>query len=158
MNPVVHFEMPYDDRDRMASFYRSVFGWKTKMFDEKMGDYVLATTGESAADGTPSKPGRINGGFYPRKPDWPEQHPSVVIAVDDLVKAMDKVTRAGGRVLGEPMDIPGIGAYVSFMDTEGNRISMLQPLPMAKPKAKPKKRTAAKRKPSAPSGKRKAAK
>jgi len=32
-------------------------------------------------------------------------------------------------VLGEPMQIPGVGQYVSFMDTEGNRVSMLQPLP-----------------------------
>jgi hypothetical protein len=52
--------------------------------------------------------------------------------VDDLVKAMDKVTQAGGKVLGEPMDIPGVGGYVSFVDSEGNRVSMLQPLPMAK--------------------------
>jgi predicted enzyme related to lactoylglutathione lyase len=29
------------------------------------------------------------------------------------------------------MDIPGVGAYVSFEDTEGNRASMLQPLAMA---------------------------
>ncbi|TMH31553.1 MAG: VOC family protein, partial [Betaproteobacteria bacterium] len=36
---------------------------------------------------------------------------------------------AGGTVLGEPMNIPGVGAYVSFTDTEGNRVSMLQPLP-----------------------------
>jgi hypothetical protein len=42
---------------------------------------------------------------------------------------MDKVRRAGGNVLGEPMDIPGVGKYVSFMDPEGNRVSMLQPLP-----------------------------
>jgi predicted enzyme related to lactoylglutathione lyase len=27
------------------------------------------------------------------------------------------------------MQIPGIGDYVSFIDTEGNRVSMLQPLP-----------------------------
>jgi predicted enzyme related to lactoylglutathione lyase len=26
------------------------------------------------------------------------------------------------------MDIPGVGRYVSFLDTEGNRVSMLQPL------------------------------
>jgi predicted enzyme related to lactoylglutathione lyase len=25
------------------------------------------------------------------------------------------------------MDIPGIGSYVSFVDTEGNRVSMLKP-------------------------------
>jgi len=30
-------------------------------------------------------------------------------------------------VLGEPMEIPGVGQYVSFMDTEGNRVSLLQP-------------------------------
>ena len=34
-----------------------------------------------------------------------------------------------GEVLGEAMSIPGVGQYVSFMDTEGNRVSMLQPLP-----------------------------
>jgi predicted enzyme related to lactoylglutathione lyase len=43
---------------------------------------------------------------------------------------MDKVVAAGGKLLGEPMDIPGIGRYVSFHDTEGNRVSMLQPVPM----------------------------
>jgi hypothetical protein len=26
------------------------------------------------------------------------------------------------------MEIPGVGKYVSFFDTEGNRVSMLQPL------------------------------
>ena len=28
MNPVVHFEMPYEDRMRMAQFYESAFGWR----------------------------------------------------------------------------------------------------------------------------------
>jgi predicted enzyme related to lactoylglutathione lyase len=31
-------------------------------------------------------------------------------------------------VLGAPMEIPGVGHYVSFTDTEGNRVSMLQPI------------------------------
>ena len=39
------------------------------------------------------------------------------------------VKAAGGKVLGEPMEIPGVGKYVSFIDTEGNRVSMLQPIP-----------------------------
>jgi uncharacterized protein len=144
MNPVVHFEMPYDDPGRMGKFYKDAFGWKTKALGEKMGNYVTAATSESAPGGAPTKPGRINGGFYQRKPEWPEQHPSVVIAVDDIEKSIAKVTSAGGRVLGEPMDIPGIGAYVSFMDTEGNRVSMLQPSPdMAKEKKKPAAKKAA---------------
>jgi uncharacterized protein len=128
MNPVVHFEMPYDDRERMAKFYQSAFGWQTQMLGEEMGNYVLATTTET--DGSrPKEPGAINGGFFPKRPDWPAQHPSVVIGVDDIAAAMKKVAGAGGEVLGEPLEIPGVGQYVSFFDTERNRVSMLQPLP-----------------------------
>jgi predicted enzyme related to lactoylglutathione lyase len=128
MNPVVHFEMPYDDRERMAKFYQEAFGWQTRMLGDEMGNYVLATTTET--DGSrPKEPGAINGGFFPKRPDWPAQHPSVVIAVDDIQSAMKKVADAGGKVLGKPMEIPGVGQYVAFVDTEGNRVSMLQPLP-----------------------------
>jgi predicted enzyme related to lactoylglutathione lyase len=128
MNPVVHFEMPYDDRKRMAQFYESAFGWQTQLLDEDMGNYVLATTTETDEQG-PKQPGAINGGFFPKKPDWPAQHPSIVIAVEDIKDAVRRVTDAGGKVLGEPMEIPGVGHYVSFTDTEGNRVSMLQPIP-----------------------------
>ena len=128
MNPVVHFEMPYEDASRMAGFYTKAFGWKTQALGEQMGNYVLATTTE-VGDNGPKNPGAINGGFFEKKADWPAQYPSVVIAVDNIGDAMSKVSRAGGKVLGEPMEIPGVGSYVSFMDTEGNRVSMLQPLP-----------------------------
>ena len=67
MNPVVHFEMPYDDRERMAKFYQSAFGWQTQMLGEEMGNYVLATTTETDESG-PTKPGAINGGFFPKGP------------------------------------------------------------------------------------------
>jgi predicted enzyme related to lactoylglutathione lyase len=53
----------------------------------------------------------------------------VVIAVDDIRAAMNQVKGAGGTVLGEPMEIPGIGHYVSFIDTEQNRVSLMQPSP-----------------------------
>jgi len=128
MNPVIHFEMPYDDRERVATFYRTVFGWELQMLGEEMGNYVLATT---AKPGGPPRPdaayGAIGGGFFPRNPEWPAQHPSVVIGVDDIRAHMKKVNAAGGEVLGEPMAIPGVGDYVSFFDTEKNRVSMLQP-------------------------------
>jgi predicted enzyme related to lactoylglutathione lyase len=127
MNPVVHFEMPYDDRERMAKFYQKAFGWQTQMLGEEMGNYVLATTTERNESG-PIKPEAINGGFFQRNPDWPAQHPSVVVSVDDIEIAVRRVTEAGGKVLGEPVDIPDVGRYVSFFDTEGNRVSMLEPV------------------------------
>lgn len=129
MNPVVHFEMPYEDRDRMAKFYATAFGWQTQVFGEDMNNYVLATTTENDQSGRPKQPGTINGGFYPKRADWPAQYPSIVIAVDDIKESVRKVANEGGKVLGEPMEIPGVGQYVSFFDTEGNRVTMLQPLP-----------------------------
>jgi hypothetical protein len=131
MDPVVHFEFPYDDRERIAKFYRDVFGWELKMLGEDMGNYVVATTAKPGQRvGHDAAYGAIGGGFYKRNNDWPAQYPSVVIAVRDIRAAMKKVNEAGGETLGEPMTIPGIGDYVSFFDTEKNRVSMLQPLPM----------------------------
>ena len=126
MNPVVHFEMPAENRQRMADFYSKTFGWKTQMLGKDMGNYVIATTTESDEKG-PKKPGAINGGFFTKSDDMPAQYPSVVVAVDDINDSMKKVMKAGGKVLGDPMEIPGVGQYVSFFDTEGNRVSMLQP-------------------------------
>jgi len=126
MNPVVHFEMPYDDSERLAKFYSQAFGWQMQKMGSEMGDYVTAATTETDEKRMVKTPGTINGGFFPKKPDMPSE-PSVVIAVKDIKEAMKKVNEAGGKVLGEPMEIPGVGQYVSFNDTEGNRVSILQP-------------------------------
>jgi predicted enzyme related to lactoylglutathione lyase len=127
MNPVVHFEMPYQNKNRMAGFYTKAFGWKPKMLGPEMGEYVVVTTGETDDKGRPKQPGVINGGFYKRPDDPLGQHPSVVIAVTDIGDALKKIKEAGGKVLGEPMDIPDVGLYAGFVDTEGNRVSVLQP-------------------------------
>jgi predicted enzyme related to lactoylglutathione lyase len=119
--------MPAEDRNRMAGFYAKAFGWKTNMMGDDMGNYTLVTTTESDENGRPKKPGAINGGFYPKNSEGPAQYPSLVVAVDDINDAMNKITEAGGKVLGEPMEIPGYGMYVSFYDTEGNRVSIMAP-------------------------------
>jgi hypothetical protein len=131
MSPVVHFEMPYGDRERMAKFYQSAFGWQTKMLGEEFGNYVLAQTTETDENQMVKTPGNINGGFFPKAHDPKERYsPRIVIAVEDIEKAIEKVKEAGGKVEDEPMDIPGIGKYVFFTDTEGNNVSMLQPSKM----------------------------
>lgn len=131
MNPVVHFELPCDDRDRVARFFEQAFDWKIQKLGPEMGNYMLATTAEqdTRPDGFR---GAINGGFFLRDPNMPAQLPGIVIAVPDIRESMKRVTEAGGQVLGEPMDIPGVGPYVAFLDTEGNRSSMLQPLPLGR--------------------------
>lgn len=137
MNPVVHFEMGYFDRERMKKFYQTAFAWQLQQMGAEMGNYVLAHTTEMDENGMVKTPGAINGGFY-EKTDNPLSHaPSVVIAVQDIHKSMEAVKAAGGKILGamdekgapsmEPMMIPGVGLWISIEDTEGNRVSILQP-------------------------------
>ena len=137
MNPVVHFEMGYDDQGRVIKFYETVFGWKTQALGPDMGNYVVAQTTETDENRMVQTKGAINGGFY-KKTDSPQsQAPSFVISVADILAAMKAVEEAGGKILGgmnekgehtmEPSMIPGIGLWISAKDTEGNRFSILQP-------------------------------
>ena len=126
-DPVVHFEMPYQNARRLMDFYTRAFGWKMQKTGEDFGFYVLATTTEVDENQMHKRTGAINGGFNPHKPGDPPEYPSVVIAVDDIKESATKVNAAGGNTIGEPMDIPGIGLYLPFTDSEGNKLSMLQP-------------------------------
>lgn len=130
MDSVVHFEMPYEDKNRAAEFYAKTFGWKANMLGAEMGEYVVMHTAETDENNMLTKPGAINGGFFKRSK--PEQGASVVIAVKDIHEAMKKVTEAGGTVLGGsqgqgiPDEIPGVGLYAAIIDTEGNRVGLMQ--------------------------------
>jgi len=126
-NPVVHFEMPYEDPKRMTDFYANTFGWESNQMGPEMGNYVVAMSGESDKNG-PLKPGYINGGFWNKKDNPSYPYPSFVISVDDIEVAMKKISDNGGKLIGEPTDIPGVGKFISFTDTEGNRCSILQPI------------------------------
>jgi hypothetical protein len=136
LNPVVHFEMGYKDRERMVKFYETALGWKTQQMGAEMGNYVVAQTAETDEDGMVQTKGAINGGFY-KKTDSPQsQAPSVVVSVQDIQAAIKAIKDAGGKILGgmnqkgehtmEPQMIPGVGLWISAMDTEGNRFSILQ--------------------------------
>ncbi|MNQ20082.1 Glyoxalase-like domain protein [compost metagenome] len=137
MNPVVHFEMGYEDKERIIAFYETVFGWKTQKMGPEMGNYVVAHTTETDEDGMVQTKGAINGGFYQKTDDPLSQAPSVVVSVEDMTQAIQAITDAGGTILGsmdehgertlQPQMIPGVGLWISVMDTEGNRLSVLQP-------------------------------
>jgi predicted enzyme related to lactoylglutathione lyase len=120
MNPVVHFEMPFDDRARLARFYEQAFGWQMQPLAKAMGDYVLATTTPSDSDGRPTGNGAINGGFFPKKPDFPAQVPSVVISVDDIRAAHGQGEGCRRRGARRADGDSSVGQYVSFMDSERN--------------------------------------
>lgn len=98
--------MPYEDKDRIAEFYSKAFGWKMQKLGEEMGNYVTAQTTETDNNNMVKTPGAINGGFFPKKIDWPAQYPSVVIAVDDVQSAMKKLRILEEKCLGNQWKFP----------------------------------------------------
>jgi len=117
MSRVIHFEIPTDNPDRAAEFYRSAFGWQIQKWPGPQ-DYWLASTGPEGEPG-------INGGLL-RRP-----HPGAVTCNTIGVKSMDeslaKIAKSGGKVVVPKMAVPGIGHLAYCSDTEGNIFGVMQP-------------------------------
>src|SRR5205809_7706445 len=106
-NRIVHFEIEAADRDRAKNFYAQAFGWQMQQMGADMGDYVVVITGD------PKEPGGINGGLYGPQPGQSKELNafSCVVGVDNIDQAMQSVKSAGGELMGDKMDIPGIGTF-----------------------------------------------
>lgn len=126
-NPVVHFEMPAKDRQRVSDFYTKAFGWEIQQTGPEMGNYLVAHTTETDENNMVKTPGTINGGFFGFKEEPGFDAPHVIISVENLEASIEDVKSSGGSIAGIIMEIPTVGRYVSFKDTEGNIVGMLQP-------------------------------
>ena len=122
-NSVVHFEIPADDFERAQSFYQNAFGWNMQHMPEMQ--YTMVMTTESNEQGMPANPGSINGGMGKRQSPHNE-HPTVTIGVDDIDKAVEAITAAGGSALGDKMAVGEMGWAAYFTDSEGNVIGLWQ--------------------------------
>ncbi len=96
MDPVVHFEMPSKDRERVRKFYTEVFGWQMTQLGDEMGNYILANTSPVDENMMHLNKGAINGGFFDYKDDNLNNAPHLVIQVEDLGESIEKVTKSGG--------------------------------------------------------------
>lgn len=123
MDRVVHFEIPADDLARAKKFYGSVFGWKTE--DVPGMEYAMVHTVEvDQKTRMPKQAGAINGGMMKRAAAV--KAPVVTINVDDIDKAMEKVVKAGGKVVMEKQKVMDMGWNAYVKDTEGNVIGVWQ--------------------------------
>jgi uncharacterized protein len=120
MGKVVHFEIPTDDLARAKEFYDSVFGWQLQdMQGDAMDLYTIAmTTPVDQETQVPTEPGAINGGLMKRAGDTPA--PVITIGVDGIDDALKKVEAGGGSTVQPRTEIPGMGAFAYFKDSEGN--------------------------------------
>jgi uncharacterized protein len=125
MDKVVHFEIPADDAARAKEFYRSCFDWELDDADMGGGNIYtsLITTPVDQQTRQPTEPGGINGGLFTRSADAPSQ-PVITIGVDAIDDALKKVEAGGGSVVQPRTEIPNMGAFAYFQDTEGNVIGL----------------------------------
>jgi predicted enzyme related to lactoylglutathione lyase len=115
MSKVVHFEIPVDDSERATAFYRSAFGWEITGWGGQ--PYWLVQAGaddEVGANGALIARGDVH------------RTPVVIIGVDDLDAALERVRSGGGRVLQGRMAVPGVGWSAYVEDPERNTLGLFQ--------------------------------
>ena len=81
---VCYLQLPAADRDRAAAFYRTVFGWQTETHHPDF-----------------ESPGLI-GQWIERRSPARDAGPVIWLAVADMNKTLDQVTRHGGQILEPP--------------------------------------------------------
>ena len=122
-HPVVHFELPAEDPQKLIDFYTKVFGWTIKPIGGPTGYWTVETVG-------PGEVG-INGGLM--KKAGPNQSALNYIQVDALDDFTGKIESAGGKVVHGKMPVPGLGWFAIATDPEGNAFGVWQNDPTARP-------------------------
>lgn len=119
---IVHFEIPADDTERAARFYRELFGWKIERWENSNGiEYWMVETVPTNEQGMPVRPG-VNGGMMPRM--YPAQQPVNYIAVEDVNQAVAKAEKLGAKVMMGKTPVPGMGWFAQLTDPEGNVLAV----------------------------------
>ena len=127
MSKVVHFEIPADDIPRAKEFYGSIFGWQLQDMDTGGADYtIVMTTPVDPQTQLPTEPGAINGGMMKRADDTPS--PVITIEVGSIDDALKLIEAEGGSVVRPRTEIPGMGAFAYFKDTETNVVGLWESL------------------------------
>jgi uncharacterized protein len=120
MNPVNHFEITFDDKDRAMKFYKNVFGWK--MMDMPEMRYVVVQTTDTDDKHMPKKPGAINGGMTQR--DDTAKSPIIVVTVESIEDKISRIKSEGGSVVFPKVEVGDMGFYARVKDSEKNVIGL----------------------------------
>jgi len=128
MGRVAHFEITADDLARAKAFYSSVFGWDLQTMPIGESEYTtVTTTPVDEKTMVPTEPGAINGGMMQRSAETPS--PVITIQVDGIDDALAKIEAEGGSVVHPRSEIPNMGAFAYFKDTEGNVMGLWESAP-----------------------------
>ena len=121
MPKVVHFELNVEDSERAIKFYKEVFCWKIEKWTSSL-DYWMITAGEEKEQG-------IDGALQPRTDS---QKSVIIISVPSVDEFVEKVVKAGGKVIQEKTAVRCVGYLAYCEDTEGIMFGILKVDPSAR--------------------------
>ena len=116
MTRPIHFEILADDPEKIAGFYRDLFGWEVATWDGPPAYWMVKT-------GPQDQPG-IDGGIMHRHFPQAVINTLMVTSIDEMIA---KVEAEGGKKLHGPEKVPGVGMHAYCADPEGNIFGMMQP-------------------------------
>src|SRR3954447_26838860 len=117
---IVHFEIPADQPERAATFYREMFGWDIKQYEGSVAggmEYWMVRTVPTDGQGHPTGSGVNCALMLWISPGQPLVH---YISVEIVDEAVGRAERLGAKVLMGKTPVPGMGWFAQLNDTEGN--------------------------------------
>ena len=114
-HPVVHAEIRSSDPDATRSFFGELFGW-TYPAEGAFPGYTFVETGVPGALYTAISPLQGN-----------EDLVTFFVGVDDMGDAVAGAVRLGGRVVQEPVEVPGV-RFALISDPQGHVVGLAQQL------------------------------
>lgn len=103
------------DPEAAQNFYGELFGWTFDVSGAEYGGYTSV-----------SKDGHVVAGFMPCQETGPQNVWTVYLAVTDVHAVAARVGSERGKVVTDPLEIPGVGTFAVFEDPTGARIGAWQ--------------------------------
>lgn len=114
-HPIVHAEIRSSDPDATRAFFGDLFGW-TYPTEGAFPGYTFVETGVPGALYTAISP--LQGA---------SDLVTFFVGVDDLDAAITRTTSLGGRVVQEPVTVPGV-SFALIADPQGHVVGLAQQL------------------------------
>lgn len=113
-NKIVHWELMAADGEKLAAFYRDIFGWNsqpTPGFDGyNMVSAEDAGVGGAVGTGDESMPNYL----------------TIYVEVESVDDHLAKIEAGGGRTLVPRTALPGIVTFGLFADPAGNMVGLVE--------------------------------
>ena len=114
-HPIVHAEIRSSDPDATRAFFGELFGW-TYPTEGAYPGYTFVDTGVPDALYTAISPLQGDSDLV-----------TFFIGVEDMATSIAEATRLGGRVVQEPVDVPGV-QFALISDPLGHVVGLAQQL------------------------------